>query len=209
MCRRCRQGAACPALPCPAQSQARIPQPGWHRDSHGAVAREPAPSRHPGTWILPARQCQPVPHLGLPDPPSRAALQHCALTPGAHRGHQCPSLEPGLVTSPGAGQKAWVFPPACPPALPALSCPDPCCSTLALPREDEDNLDIIRTFLRNRPKVSMATSMRLCPCLLATLPAPIPRSQGAGGCAGPPLPTCLTPLLLSVHLSPPWLAGRG
>ncbi|XP_074951544.1 uncharacterized protein LOC142058283 [Phalacrocorax aristotelis] len=37
-------------------------------------------------------------------------------------------------------------------ALPAFSRPDPCCSTLALPGQNEDNLDIIRAFLRSRPK---------------------------------------------------------
>ncbi|XP_052632027.1 maestro heat-like repeat-containing protein family member 6 [Harpia harpyja] len=65
---------------------------------------------------------------------------------------QCPSLEQGLVASLGAGQRARVFPAACPPALPALSWPDLCCSTLAVPREEDNTLDIVRAFLRSRPK---------------------------------------------------------
>lgn len=112
-CGCCGQRAAHPAhpaLPCPrlaSPSQAAIRAPTAQRPGsqpcHGI----------PGTGTLPAPWCQRVLHPSTPGPPPRAALQHHALTPGAHRGHQCPSLEPGLVTSPGAGQRARVFPPAC------------------------------------------------------------------------------------------------
>lgn len=98
-----------------------------------------------------------------------------------------------------------MFPPSCPPALPAISWTNPCRSTLAAPREEEDTLGIIRASLRSRPKVSTATSTRLCPCLPTGLSVPILCSEDARGWAGLSLPS----LTMSVHLSPSWLVGRG
>ncbi|NXG81865.1 MROH1 protein, partial [Stercorarius parasiticus] len=52
--------------------------------------------------------------------------------------------------------------------------------------EEKKSLDIIQASLSSRPKVPMATSTRLHPCALASLPAPVPCSEGAGCCAVPP-----------------------